>query len=302
MKTKIIFLAIIIFLLFSSILVVEKSKIFSNSKQGEIATNSDMALVGGDRDDHDCIASAGYSWCQAKEKCLRIFEEFCPDSVEKLVKSLEEQTGVEFSLVGNAKFRWLISRNKNLSDIEIFGVQYQALNVVGSDYDKIEIYFYNNYQVDNNNTADGATGGLRGFNLDYMVCTLGFDYINLENVPNQPVKLLNNNSNVILNCGYFNENDVSNSVIEQSIREQLATKYQKNLDEINIKINKKEENQVAGSVTFSEEGIASGGLFLAINKNDVWQVVYDGNGSIDCNKMRQEYGFSDYILSPNFCD
>ncbi|MCL4374706.1 hypothetical protein M1523_02490 [Patescibacteria group bacterium] len=34
-------------------------------------------LVGNDRDEHGCIGSAGYTWCAAKNKCLRVWEEPC---------------------------------------------------------------------------------------------------------------------------------------------------------------------------------------------------------------------------------
>lgn len=34
-------------------------------------------VLGGDRDEHGCIGSAGYSWCAAKQKCLRTWEEDC---------------------------------------------------------------------------------------------------------------------------------------------------------------------------------------------------------------------------------
>ena len=34
-------------------------------------------IVGGDRDAHGCIGSAGYSWCEIKQKCLRMWEEKC---------------------------------------------------------------------------------------------------------------------------------------------------------------------------------------------------------------------------------
>jgi hypothetical protein len=34
-------------------------------------------VVGGDRDAHGCIGSAGYSWCEVKNKCLRVWEEKC---------------------------------------------------------------------------------------------------------------------------------------------------------------------------------------------------------------------------------
>lgn len=34
-------------------------------------------LVGNDTDEHGCIGSAGYSWCEAKQKCIRPWEENC---------------------------------------------------------------------------------------------------------------------------------------------------------------------------------------------------------------------------------
>lgn len=34
-------------------------------------------MPGSDRDEHGCIGSAGYSWCEVKQKCLRIWEEPC---------------------------------------------------------------------------------------------------------------------------------------------------------------------------------------------------------------------------------
>jgi hypothetical protein len=34
-------------------------------------------IVGNDRDSHGCIGSAGYSWCEKKHKCIRVWEEKC---------------------------------------------------------------------------------------------------------------------------------------------------------------------------------------------------------------------------------
>lgn len=36
-----------------------------------------MQPLGGDKDEHGCIGSAGYIWCEAKQKCLRTWEESC---------------------------------------------------------------------------------------------------------------------------------------------------------------------------------------------------------------------------------
>ncbi len=35
-------------------------------------------IIGGDKDEHGCLIAAGYSWCDAKQKCLRVWEEECP--------------------------------------------------------------------------------------------------------------------------------------------------------------------------------------------------------------------------------
>jgi hypothetical protein len=36
-------------------------------------------LIGGDRDQGGCLVGAGYSWCEIKKKCLRVWEEPCSE-------------------------------------------------------------------------------------------------------------------------------------------------------------------------------------------------------------------------------
>ena len=31
-------------------------------------------IVGGDRDEHGCIGSAGYVWCEVQKDCIRLFD------------------------------------------------------------------------------------------------------------------------------------------------------------------------------------------------------------------------------------
>jgi hypothetical protein len=90
--------------------------------------------------------------------------------------------------------------------------------------------------------------------------------------------------------------------IIQSVEEALAQKYQKSLNEVSATITKRDENHVAGSVAFGQGGQGEEGLFLAVKVGDEWQVVFDGNGHVECDKLRQEYGFPDEILKPQFCD
>jgi len=37
-------------------------------------------IVGGDKDEAGCLVGAGYSWCESKQKCLRVWEESCAES------------------------------------------------------------------------------------------------------------------------------------------------------------------------------------------------------------------------------
>jgi len=49
-------------------------------------------LVGGDKDAHGCIGSAGYMWCEAKTKCLRIWEEACwPEATDAIKQAFADK-------------------------------------------------------------------------------------------------------------------------------------------------------------------------------------------------------------------
>ena len=46
-----------------------------------IFTNThSQTLVGGARDDHSCLISAGYTWCESSNSCIRQWETPCSDT------------------------------------------------------------------------------------------------------------------------------------------------------------------------------------------------------------------------------
>ena len=56
--------------------------------------NINQMLIGGQKDAHDCLIAAGYSWCEPKQKCLRSWEEDCYGAD---LKSLIAFFGLELS-------------------------------------------------------------------------------------------------------------------------------------------------------------------------------------------------------------
>lgn len=73
MKTLIILLA-------AGIILTAGAFTFFRSPEAppeNIPTSVEDEVVGGDRDEHGCIGSAGYTWCPQLDKCLRVWEEPC---------------------------------------------------------------------------------------------------------------------------------------------------------------------------------------------------------------------------------
>lgn len=54
----------------------------TNSASNTNGANENTNLpLGGDRDEHGCVGSAGYAWCESAQKCQRSWEEACPSDV-----------------------------------------------------------------------------------------------------------------------------------------------------------------------------------------------------------------------------
>ncbi len=58
-------------------------------------------LIGGDQDAHGCLIAAGYSWCEVKNKCLRVWEEGCEETSETPGCEVENCHGMEISCGSN---------------------------------------------------------------------------------------------------------------------------------------------------------------------------------------------------------
>jgi putative hemolysin len=101
--------------------------------------------------------------------------------------------------------------------------------------------------------------------------------------------------------GECSPNDSPTPGTQKAVQAFLANKYKKPLSEVKVTIQKEAPGYASGSVSFGQDDQGGGGMWLAVAGNQ-WDVVWDGNGSVDCTKLRQQYGFPDSILKPNFCD
>jgi hypothetical protein len=181
--------------------------IYKNPTTSKRESDSSNQIVGGDEDTNHCLGSAGYSWCEAKSKCLRVFEEFCPNAVITLVESIKNQTGVSFTNPENTEFDWYVNDGVNTFQKKISGITYKANSIHFADYEKIENYLTTNYTIDNYNVADGIVGGLRGYVVNYMACDLNYRRVNMKENSQGMMEPVDDLVNASLTCGYYNKND-----------------------------------------------------------------------------------------------
>jgi hypothetical protein len=255
-----------------------------------VSQNNPQPLVGSDQDEYGCLASAGYGWCEASQKCLRIFEEFCPDIVTNITRVINQNTGIVFTGPGEKNFNWITGNEQNQVDVEVNAVSYQAVNVTMAGVEAIESFLNNLAAPDPYNSADGFEGGQRGYYLNYVACVFDFRHDELVEGEEGQLEPVGDDLDIELACGYFNHNDIPQILALQDIKELFAEKYDRDIDEINLTVSKNTSEHLRGGVKFGDGLQGEGGIFFAAKVDNEWQLVFDGNGMISCDLLNQ-YNF-----------
>ncbi len=79
----------------------------------------------------------------------------------------------------------------------------------------------------------------------------------------------------------------------QGIQKAFADKYHKNIEDITIKVDKYTALHARGTVQFADE--PGGGMFLAVKEKGEWDLVFDGNGSYQC-EFTDPYDFPEDMV------
>ncbi len=77
--------------------------------------NNSNIIVGGDRDSHGCVEGVGYTWCENKQKCLRVWEESC--ELKTAIEAVYNIDGVDYKMSGGVGYS---GETKNTATI--FGI------------------------------------------------------------------------------------------------------------------------------------------------------------------------------------
>ena len=165
--------------------------------------SKEKQLIGGGKDKHGCLTAAGYSWCEEKQKCLRVWEEGC-DQITTLLTRIKSDTQVELTSLKDVSFDWYMSDTKN-SAVLISGYSIEAYNVSDDDFTRIKAYFADNsYELDVFNNSAATTIGIAAYRKDQVVCLLISAEAGGINKGDSLVKPEAGTSDVQIKCGLIN--------------------------------------------------------------------------------------------------
>lgn len=119
-------------------------------------------LVGNDKDEHGCIASAGYMWCEAKQECIRPWEQDCSNNTNELDAQAILITNITFSqnyMNNNGRNLQILSTKKlDCDGCFIMNASYMADSIKNNSVtDKISISaHFENYEIVDMVTSHGS--------------------------------------------------------------------------------------------------------------------------------------------------
>lgn len=154
-------------------------------------------IVGADEDEHGCKASAGYSWCESKEKCLRTWEEECPVEVSGEVfiyledlkaAILKNSPETEISEVNQDTFDWLMNDAGMVFADGRIGASLKLKNISNELLEGVKVQLEaDGFEIDANNITAGTSVSRSGYKNDKLVCVLNEEVMNMalasETVP-----------------------------------------------------------------------------------------------------------------------
>jgi hypothetical protein len=140
----------------------------SKKTEGRKEKLAEDQQVGGETDEYGCLVSAGYSWCDEKDKCVRIWEEGC-DNITTLLAELNNITSEAFSQLSDTSFEW---RGGNRGDtlIKVVGSSKTATAVTADMDYEIDHFFQSSGFIEDQFNLLDKTLPAKGYQKETIVC------------------------------------------------------------------------------------------------------------------------------------
>jgi len=105
-------IATLVILLVLSYGCTQPAQEVQNQTQLNTTSNQTPPMPGSDRDSHGCIPSAGYTWCDASQKCIRPWEENCTAAPTQNNTPMPGSDRDSHGCIPSAGYTWCESKQK----------------------------------------------------------------------------------------------------------------------------------------------------------------------------------------------
>lgn len=208
-------------------------------------------------------------------------------TLEKVAKEME----ISYPEIAEKEFDWSVEKDESIQAISITGQGFEATEVPNDQYLKVDEYFVaQGFERDVYNIAAGTVGELTGYKKDQLVCVViagfsGYKEASGQWIPPDPQK-----KDVDAYCG-ITEEDINQELSkEEQITLAFANRYNRKISQISVAIEKETDTHARGIVVFQPGGEDNTGAFLATKQDDLWSIIFDGQGVISCEETAK-YGF-----------
>jgi len=269
-------------------------------KDGEINTE-----IGGSKDDHGCLLSAGYSWCANKQACLRPWEEPCSIQEEKIninniIEEVSQNSNSELKFLENTDFEWFYEENDEQKSKTFSGYKYEDKNGNGEMFFNIRSYFETgNYVVDQYNLKRTVSGEIYSYYKNKLMCQLEYSTGSpLLEYNSSEIFTKNQAMDITLTCGYAGNDfdpSIATNLTKNKLKAMFIGKYQQPADKIEVEFTEKTDSHARGIVRFLPEEPGNAGIFLTAKTRANWTLVFDGNGSYKCEDVAA-FNFPDSMI------
>ncbi|MCF7860182.1 hypothetical protein K9M09_00990 [Patescibacteria group bacterium] len=200
---RLYFISALILLLIVSVYYFTRTSVLipdKNAKKEEIKSKQ------------ECTRSVTSFWCESSKQCLDSADAFCADEINALIARMESSMNVTFNDLGRENFVWNLSNEHDLiEDTNVYGEIYVAQEMSMNKLESLQRYLEINLQASNENIINGISGGLRGYYLNNMVCTLDFRYKEMKVNAASLLVPVSDSLNVKFRCGYISQNQALNA-------------------------------------------------------------------------------------------
>jgi len=294
------------------------------------ATDDDP-IIGGDQDAYGCYLAAGYQWCEAKQKCLRSWEEACEKSTEDALKdaltvkngtSFDDYTititkqegdyiqgGVSAGLGGAAFFAakvdgtWVIvfdgQDSPHCTTLEQYSFPESFtggcyIDPIEGIRDAFEAKYSRSYDNATITIVKETTSFVQGGITEGLASGAAFYATKVDGT-----WIIVFDGQYTPDCSIFEPYNFPMSLVEtcydnptEGIRDAFETKYNRSYDNASITIVNETTGFVQGGIT---EGLASGAAFYAAEVGGTWVIVFDGQYTPDCS-IFEPYNFPESLI------